>query len=76
MAAGASALLGPCTPKNCILYITEKGGILMPKICILYINPHSEYFGILLSLKSVDPRNPNSFLMNPNQVLGIQTSLL
>ena len=28
--------------------------------CILYINPHSEYFDILLSLKSVDPRNPNT----------------
>ena len=43
--------LGPCTPKNCILYITEKGGILVLGICILYINLQSEYFGILLSLK-------------------------
>ncbi len=49
----SARLTGPCTPKNCILYITEKGGILVLGICILYINPQSEYFGILLSLKSV-----------------------
>ncbi len=40
-------MLGPCTPKNCILYIAEKDGILARKICILYINLQSEYFGIL-----------------------------
>ncbi len=42
--------IGPCTPKNCILYIAEKGGILVLRICILYNDPESEYFGILLSL--------------------------
>ena len=36
-----------CTIKALVLYITEKGGILVPEICILYINPHGEYFGIL-----------------------------
>ena len=46
-------VMGPCTPKNCILYITEKGGILVLGICILYTNRQIEYFGTLLSLKSV-----------------------
>ena len=44
--------IGPCTPKNCILYITEIGGILVLGICIWYINPQSEYFGILLSIET------------------------
>ncbi len=35
---------GPHTPKNCIFYITEKGGILVLGICILYNDPQSEYF--------------------------------
>ena len=43
--------IGPCTPKNCILYIAENSGILVLGICILYVNLQSEYFGILLSLK-------------------------
>ncbi len=45
--------IGPYTPQNCILYIAEKDGIFLLRICILYNNPQSEYFGMLLSLKSV-----------------------
>ncbi len=44
--------LGPCTPKNCILYIAEKSGILVLGICILYINLQSEYFVCQYIVKS------------------------
>ncbi len=47
---GIIPIIGPCTPKNCILYITGKGGILMPRICILYNDPQSKYLSILFSL--------------------------